>query len=269
MRPSLLRAGRTCSSISSCRLGGGNASQNGEVAGWCTASARGRARRGSGLSQAVCRSLGFLSSERLEDEKQVLEAETARRAYDLSASLLNWRYGAAGYGLTGMRETWDLERDRESTRRLLPLSALQGNAVLWFSGPPPAGLRLHLPDGVKQPLPRLIPVREEPPVGTWTTPAGEWRSGSTGPRSSSATIFCTLAGKMLRDRLRAKQAVSYAPQVFYEPLDADTAHVVLYADSEPERRAELTREFVDEFEGLGRVSNAPSSRRPAKRFSTY
>jgi predicted nucleic acid-binding Zn ribbon protein len=50
--------------------------------------------------------------------------------------------------------------------------------------------------------------------------------------------------------LRVERAVSYAPIVHYDPLDANTAHLVLYADSEPARREELADAFGEVVEGL-------------------
>jgi hypothetical protein len=54
----------------------------------------------------------------------------------------------------------------------------------------------------------------------------------------------------MREVLRNKQAVSYSPMVFYDPLNADIVHMVLYADSEQDRRAELAKAFGKVFENL-------------------
>lgn len=231
--------------------------QNGEVGGVVTGfHATGAPEVVAAFLTGVTRSLGAFAGERLDDEKQVLEAETARRPPDLGASLLNWRYGATGYGLLWMQELGLKNVTIEHLSTLAAARFTRQNAFLWLSGPPPAGLHLDLPEGVRQPLPRLVPIRDESPSWYVDDAIGGVAIGSTGPRNSTATVFRAVAGKLLRDRLRAKQAVSYAPQVLYEPLDADTAHVVLYADSEPDRRAELTHEFVEEFEVLGRISKA-------------
>ena len=52
------------------------------------------------------------------------------------------------------------------------------------------------------------------------------------PRIFASSIFCGIASRRLRKRLRTTDAISYAPSVFYVPLNADTAHLVLYAASE-------------------------------------
>jgi hypothetical protein len=62
--------------------------------------------------------------------------------------------------------------------------------------------------------------------------------------------------------------VSYSPSVFYDPLNADTAHMVLYADSEQEHREELARVFGDVFKELGQVeeSEVDDARRKIRDF---
>ena len=52
------------------------------------------------------------------------------------------------------------------------------------------------------------------------------------------------------------QAVSYAPFVFYDPMTADTVHLVLYAHSHGEHRKELAREFSEVFVGLGEIEES-------------
>jgi hypothetical protein len=56
--------------------------------------------------------------------------------------------------------------------------------------------------------------------------------------------------------LRTAQAVSYAPSVFYDHLTANTAHLVLYADSDEERRAELADVFGEAIVELGEVEES-------------
>ena len=67
--------------------------------------------------------------------------------------------------------------------------------------------------------------------------------GATVPRVFVATIFCEIAARRIYQRLRTDQAVSYAPSVSYEPLNLELAHLVLYADSDKNRRKELANAF--------------------------
>ena len=58
---------------------------------------------------------------------------------------------------------------------------------------------------------------------------------------------------------------SYSPAVGYEPLDAGTAHVVLFADSDAERRAELAEAFTEVLAGLDKVDEDELPRRGERR----
>jgi hypothetical protein len=78
-------------------------------------------------------------------------------------------------------------------------------------------------------------------------------AGAIVPRDNASTIFREIAHRRLREQLRSVKAVSYAPFVFYDPLTADTAHLVLYADSDMDHRAELANEFGEVFKGLAEV----------------
>jgi hypothetical protein len=80
-------------------------------------------------------------------------------------------------------------------------------------------------------------------------------AGSIVPRDSASTVLCALVHKRLHDQLRTAHAISYSPQVFYDHLTADTAHLVLYADSHEEHRAELTKLFGQVFEDLNQISD--------------
>ena len=77
--------------------------QNGFVGGVVTGFfTRGQPSDVSKFLENICNALYSLPGDRLESEKQVLEAENASRRYDLYSNLLTWRYGANGYGLFGL-----------------------------------------------------------------------------------------------------------------------------------------------------------------------
>jgi hypothetical protein len=125
-----------------------------------------------------------------------------------------------------------------------------------LSGPPPTDLSFRLPNGAKQPLPALVPIQKRFPCWFSDEGYGGVAAGTTVPRVAAATIFCEIARRRLRKRLRTVQAVSYAPSLSYDPLNADTAHLVLFADSDRERRAELTKAFGELFRELGKVEES-------------
>lgn len=204
----------------------------------------------------VCETLQSLPDRRLEGEKQVLAAEGAMRPYDVCANLLTWRYGAKGYGLVGMTELGIPGATLEQLRELVAGGFTRDNAVLWLSGPPPDDLRLRLPRGAKRPLPELAPLPLPHPSWFLDDACRGVAAGAIVPRSPASSAFREIAFRRLRKRLRTELAISYAPQVFYEPLTADVAHLVLYADSDPERRAELAEAFGAVLEELAGVEES-------------
>jgi zinc protease len=231
--------------------------QNGFVGGAATGFFKvGQAQAVTGFLAGVCAALTSLPGDRLEGEKQVLAAENAARPYDFRSNLLTRRYGAAGYGLLGMAQ---LGIQRATLEQLHEYSAqrfTKENAVLWLSGPPPTELHLRLPHGTRQPLPSLAPIQHTFPSWFLDKACGGVAAGATVPRVFAASIFCEIAFRRLRKRLRTTQAVSYAPSVFYDRLNADTAHLVLYADSDTEHRAELADVFGEVFKELGEVEES-------------
>jgi hypothetical protein len=198
----------------------------------------------------ICAGLNSLPGDRLESEKQVLAAENAARVYNFSNNLMIWRYGAAGYGLLGLPEVGLKKITLEQLQNYAAQRFTRKNAVLWLSGPVPDDLRLTLPDGIKCPTPPLTPIQETFPSWFVENQCGGVAAGVTVPRVYAATIFCEIASRRLYNRLRTDQSVSYAPSVSYDPLNADIAHLVLYADSDQNRRAELANLFGEVFQQL-------------------
>lgn len=198
----------------------------------------------------ICTALSFLPAERLEDEKRLLEAESAMRPHDFCGHLLVWRYGAAGYGFTGMAELGLHQATTEQLREFSAQRFTSGNAILWLTGPPPAGLRLRLPQGTKRPPPPLAPIQTTFPSWFVDNACGGAAAGALVPRSSATMIFADAALVRLRKRLRHELAASYAPAVYYFPLNADIAHLVLYADADEGRRADLAKAFGEAFTDL-------------------
>lgn len=204
----------------------------------------------------VCTHLTSLPEDRLETEKQIIAAERAARSYDLIGDLLLWRYGAAGYGLAGMKEVGSGGATITQLRELAARGFTRGNAVLWMTGPPPEGLRFDLPEGGRRPIPSLDPVPRPHPSWFLADASGGIASGSVVPRVPAATLFCEIASRRLSAALRTEQAISYSPAVLYDGLDADTAHLILYADSDKARRKELAQAFGAVFDGFDLIADS-------------
>jgi zinc protease len=224
---------------------------NGIVGGlWTGFFTMGQPEAVSDFLAKICAGLNSLPGDRLESEKQVLEAENASRSYNFCNNLLMWRYGANGYGLLGMPELGLRKLTLEQLQNHVAQRFTRQNAILWLSGSVPDDLRLTLPDGIKHPIPPLTPIQETFPCWFVDDRCGGVAAGIIVPRVYAATIFCEIASRRLYNRLRTDQAVSYAPTVYYEPLNADIAHLVLYADSDQNRRAELANVFDEVFQQL-------------------
>lgn len=204
----------------------------------------------------ICGALASLPFDRLEGEKQVLAAEGAMRSYDLCANLLTWRYGATGYGLLGLGDLGIRGATAGELAEHVARRFTRENAILWLSGPPPDDLRLDLPHGAKRPLPELPPLPMPHPCWFLDDACGGVAAGAIVPRAPASSAFREIAYRRLRRRLRTELAISYAPQVLYEPLTADLAHLVLYADSDPERRKELADAFGEVVAELGDVEES-------------
>jgi zinc protease len=216
----------------------------------------GQVQEVSSFLACLCDALTSLPGDRLEDEKQILAAENAARPYDVCSNLLMWRYGATGYGRIGMPQIGLRSATIEQLHQYSAQRFTKENAVLWLSGPPPADLRLRLPHGVKQPLPPLAPIQQRFPSWFVDDACGGIAVGAMVPRVSASSLFNAIADRRLLERLRTAKAVSYTPWVYYDPLNADTAHLVLYADSHQDRRAELASEFGEVVEGLDKVDES-------------
>ncbi|HMK09007.1 MAG TPA: hypothetical protein VK449_08270 [Anaerolineales bacterium] len=199
----------------------------------------------------VCQALQSLPADRLEAEKKILLAEESTQPYSVEATLLMRRFGAAGHGLAGAMPQYGikgatLDQLHESAQRRFT----RDNAVLWLDGPLPSDLRLPLPPGERQDLPTVVPVQQTFPCWFLDNQCGGIAVGATVSRLAAAPAFSAAAWRRLHQRLRIGEAVSYAPRVFYEPLSAQTAHLVLYADSNDATRKELAAGFCEVFEGL-------------------
>jgi len=207
----------------------------------------------------VCHNLSELPGDHLDDEHQILAAESATRSYDLIGEHLSWRYGAAGYGVMGFREmgtrSATIETLRERARRMFT----RGNAVMWMTAAPSPNLRFDLPEGGKRPGPVLSVVAREYPGWFLDNASGGVSVSATVPRTAVSTIFNDIASTRLNDSLRTEQAISYSPRAMYDPLNGETAHLVLFADAKKERRKELGDAFGAVIEALSSINEVEVS----------
>lgn len=164
----------------------------------------------------------------LERERNVLRAEGRTRG-GMAADAFIWRYGAQGPGLCAMDELGLGRASAEALETLAQRIFTRSNAVLALDGPPPAGLRLDLPDGVgRVPIPVAVPCNQTLP-GSYVDNRGVILTGVT-ERSPAATLVPALLQDELRTHLRNEAGATYAPWASYEAVDAESAVVLAGAD---------------------------------------
>jgi len=177
----------------------------------------------------VTRGLHALPLERAADEARILRTEAMRASPGLPDLHFWYRYGAKGLGTMGLVEYGLGSIDAARLTAWVAERFTAGNAVAWFAGPPPEGLRFHLPPG-----PRIPPVQPTPiePLGL---PA--WMHlnlpgvglGLVVPRRSDMAMALRIVTLRLEQRLRYDLGKSYEVSQNYTPLNHELAHASLFA----------------------------------------
>ena len=195
--------------------------------------------------------LARLPLDRVPTELGVLRSEEGRRGGSLLQQVLGRRHGAQGYGLSDFRELGlDVAPDPDLLQAWAHRHAATGNAVLWLSGPPPAGLRLHLPAG-----PHV------PPPDPWHSVAGDlpaWFTGDDHTVAAHAVISRGYRAPALRhvvqarlvDTLRSQLSVAYSPAVDYSPVTGDAGWLLMTSDLVGGRQSEGVGPFLGVLEAL-------------------
>ena len=217
--------------------------QNGSVRSAVTSfDTMGDAGQVIGFLAGICSALSSLPTDRIQSEVRVLEVEAGQRGRGPVDSLFTWRYGASDAGLWGFEEYVTHHVAAESLQAWASHVFTRGNCVLVLSGPPPEGLRLLLPQGGRIPPPALQPVLPQLPA-QFQIGRPEICGLATVPRGVAAAAYAFLLRRRLVERLRIDLAVSYSPQVDYDPHDGDVAHVLVRADIHPDHVAAAAAGF--------------------------
>ncbi|WP_436530584.1 M16 family metallopeptidase [Actinoplanes sp. HUAS TT8] len=191
----------------------------------------------------VSAALHDLPMHRLPIEKDVLRAEASARGGTDPMPL--WRHGAVGHGTVSYPE-WGLPAITEDDLRAWAARYFtRDNAVLWVTGEQiPAGLRLTLPPGRREPSP--APASALP-----VTPA--WFRGGPGvvawdalvARGAATEVFADLLERAMFRELRQESGLSYTAGARWRPIGRDRALVVAFADALPEKQGAVLGGFVD------------------------
>src|SRR5690349_12432377 len=203
----------------------------------------------------VCAALQSLPMARLATEKEILRTERNSRGTGAGESLALWRHGARDFGLPAYPE-WGLAAlIADDLQEWVARYFTRDNAALWIAGNEiPAGLRLGLPNGTRQPAP--VPSSALP-----MTPA--WFGGSAGAvawdtvvrRGARAALFTKILERRMFRELRQEAGLSYTVSADYEPRDGGTAVITAVADALPEKQGAVLGGLVDLLAALrvGRI----------------
>lgn len=142
--------------------------------------------------------LSDLPLDRLEDEKRVLQRESAASGFSLASRMMSHRFGNRGFGAADLVELglrW-LGRDEVDSWRRGWFTA--GNAALWVHGPAPPASGLTLPPGERRPVPPDDPLpgssslRSSRRTSTaWPHPSWSPGRGPPASRPGSRASGCT------------------------------------------------------------------------------
>lgn len=186
--------------------------------------------------------------ERVAEEARVLRAEAEYRGQGAPAAAMLQRFGARGPGLSGYSEPG---LSRATPARMATHVASRftaGNAVLVLDGPPPEGLRLHLPEGARLALPSEPDVAETFPAA-YATRGGLVVSGPV-PRTHAATLLPGVLQDRLRRDLRDTAGGAYAPWATYEATGRGTAIVLGGSDVASSMLRTVSRQTMATLQSL-------------------
>lgn len=210
----------------------GSVHENGEVRATATLlHATGTPEAVVAFLNGVCAALRDLPTDRLELEKQIILTEATRRGSP--SPLLMTRHGVQGHGLASIRELGMHTAGADEVRAWSNAWFTRGNAVAFLTMPSvPGGLDLTLPAGPRRPDP--VPYEILAAAPAYVQGPDEIVVEGITERSSAASVFSHLARRVLFERLRGQEGVSYTVDSSYRPRDATSASIALFADARPD-----------------------------------
>ncbi|MEU2611132.1 insulinase family protein [Micromonospora sp. NPDC007271] len=215
---------------------------------------------------AVCRNLHDLPMSRLEVEKEILRTERSSRGVGPLDALPLWRHGARDHGLTSYAELGLPALTEHDLRHWAARWFTRENAVFWIAGNQvPAGLRLALPPGVRQPLPRMSSALPHTPA-YFVNGARAVVLDAVVRRRTAAGVFAGLLERELFRSLRQEDGLSYTVTAGYQPC-GDRASLHALADALPEKQDAVLGGFIDVLAKLrvGRIEQADLDATVARR----
>ncbi len=215
----------------------------------------------------VCANLAALPLDRLDHERQILVQEASERPVSADGGMRYVRFGPQGHGLADGPEfglEWLAGPTVEAWRRS---RFTRGNAMLVFSGEPPAGLRLDLPDGPRRPPVRPIPDPDLPlpSFAPWEREAACLTM--LGERSPELTMLLGIMERRLKRELRLEQGAVYDVAAIYDPLTGTDGHLFLAADCAAERIDAVQAAMISTLDAL--ATDGPTDEEIAREVDAF
>ncbi|MBO0871655.1 MAG: insulinase family protein, partial [Micromonosporaceae bacterium] len=211
-----------------------------------------------GYLSGVCDALRNLPVDRLETEKGILRTEAAGRKAGVGDSMPLWRYGAQGYGLVSYEELGLPRLRAEDIRQWAATWFTRQNAIVWItSDQVPSGLRLHLPEGTRRPVPKPVSALPSTPA-YFNARANGVVFDALVRRRTAASVFAAVLEREMYRSLRQEGGYSYVASTSYEPRGDDFATITALADALPDEQDAVLGGFLDVLAKLrvGRIEQA-------------
>lgn len=210
----------------------------------------GRPTLGSFL-ESLCARLADPPAGGLERERSVILTEAAGWMPGYAGATQALRYGARGVGLAGFHEFGLHWLGADDVRRWAADWFTRGNCALYLVGHPGSDLRLTLPDGPRRPPPSVEPLPNVRYPSVFADGPEDAVVASWEPAVAVATsVALNVLERRVMERLRHRHGVSYAVQLAFEPLTAETAHAVLSADALAENVTRARNALLVEMDEL-------------------
>jgi len=188
------------------------------------------------LAETTAR-LSALPLERLEAERGILRTEEEGRRPSPYFVLLVEYFGARGFGVDAYPQYGVASATGEALTAWAARYFTSGNATLWLTGAPPAGLRLELPDGERRRAPAPEPVPARPAACYWGAGGGLTVAALVRRTFASNTTGWIFSDRV-HHRLRYELGLSYSSASNYDRWTADDAFVTVWPDVQEGREQE-------------------------------
>lgn len=178
----------------------------------------------------VCAALADLPVDRIDTERKVHAAEHGGEDGGPVGDHLLMRYGLTGPGLVGAPAPAADEIDAGQVREWAARWFVRSNAALVLTGPPPAGLRLPLPDGPRPDRAAARPLPLDGPV--WDSHPGDRGVALSllAPADEAMLAATRIARERVTDELRHARGLAYDVDVVPVRATAAECVVILLAD---------------------------------------